>query len=257
MDRSGLVKEELKSGLAAVAVAAVTFLASADGAHASMWDRLKTLTETQKSAPSSASGLSDAKISDGLKEALRVGTERVVARLGQTDGFNKDPVVHIPLPQNLQRVKSVLGKVGLSSMTDDLELRLNRAAEKGAPQAKALFVEAVKQMTLDDVRAIYQGPDDAATRYFQGKMSQALAAKMQPIVADSLNQVGAVSAYQGMMARYNAIPLVPKADADLTGYVINKGMEGIFHYLAKEEAAIRKDPVSRSTELLKLVFGRS
>ncbi|MCK4378160.1 MAG: DUF4197 domain-containing protein [Deltaproteobacteria bacterium] len=199
--------------------------------------------------------LSTDEIGAGLKEALRVGSERVVAQLGKADGFNGDPQIHIPLPENLKKVQSALNKVGMPSMVDDLELRLNRAAEAATPKAKKLFGDAIKEMTMDDAKAIYQGPDDAATSYFKGKMSKPLAEEMRPIVEDSLAQVGAIQSYDNMMGKYKSLPFVPDVKADLTSHVLDKGMDGIFYYMAKEEAAIRKNPVKRTTELLKRVFG--
>ena len=206
----------------------------------------------QSTTPSS---LASQEIAAGLKEALRVGTQNVVGQLGRTDGFNKDPAIHIPLPKSLESVKTVLDKTGGAYLLDDLELKLNRAAEVAAPKARAIFGQAISEMTLDDARKIYDGPDDAATRYFQGKMTKPLAAEMAPVVNDSLSEVGAVQSYDNVMGQYQALPFVPDAKADLTEYVVTKGMDGIFHYLAKEEAAIRQNPLKRSTELLQKVFG--
>ena len=191
-----------------------------------------------------------------MKEALKVGSQNVVKQLGAVDGFNKDPDIHIPLPQSLDKVKTMLSKVGMSSMFENLELKLNRAAETATPKAKQLFIDAISQMTFDDVKKIYDGPDDAATQYFKDKMSPDLAEEMKPVVEDSLSQVGAVRAYDNMMKEYKSIPFVPDVKADLTNHVIEKGMDGIFYYMAKEEAAIRKDPVKRTTELLKKVFNK-
>jgi len=191
----------------------------------------------------------------GLKEALRVGSENVVSQLGRTDGFNLDPAIHIPLPQQFDTVRSMLARVGMSSMLDDLELKLNRAAEVATPKAKELFFQAISEMTFEDVMNIYNGPEDAATRYFQDKMTPALAKEMQPVVDQSLSQVGAVQAYDNIMGEYRAIPFVPDVKADLTTYVVEKGMDGIFHYMAVEEAAIRQNPAKRTTELLQRVFG--
>lgn len=209
-----------------------------------------------RSAPGAGS-LSTEEIGSGLREALRVGTERVVRQVGARDGFNADPEIHIPLPGALRDVQTVLKRVGLSSLADDLELRLNRAAEAAAPEAKELFWQAIGEMTLDDVRRIYDGPDDAATRYFQDKMTPPLAERMRPIVEHTLAEVGALRAYDDMMARYRAIPFVPDVKADLTRYVVEKAMDGIFHYVAQEEAAIRNNPAARTTELLRRVFGAS
>jgi len=199
--------------------------------------------------------LDNDEIGSGLKEALRVGTDTVVGNLGQPGGFNLDPEIHIPLPGQLKQAKKWLGKVGMDSMLTDLETELNEAAEVATPKAKELFMQAINEMTLDDVMAIYQGPDDAATQYFRSKMSAPLALEMKPVVDRSLEDVGAVATYDSAMASYNELPFVPEVDVDLSDYVVEKGMDGIFYYLAKEEAAIRQDPVKRTTDLLKRVFG--
>lgn len=202
-----------------------------------------------------SSALTDQDVGSGLKEALRVGTDNVVSRLGKSGGFSDDPAIHIPLPDSLNTVKSTLSKVGMSSSLDDLELRLNRAAEVATPKAKALFLDAISAMTLQDVKGIFNGPDDAATRYFQEKMTPELTKEMRPIVEQSLAEAGAVESYDSVMAQYKDIPFVPDVKANLTDYVLEKGTGGIFHYLAVEEAQIRKNPAKRTTELLKRVFG--
>ncbi|MEN8132353.1 MAG: DUF4197 domain-containing protein [Pseudomonadota bacterium] len=201
-----------------------------------------------------AGALSNEDIGAGLKEALRVGTSNVVDQLGKTGGFNDDPSIHIPLPDSLKTVQSTLAKVGMSSAMDDLELRLNRAAEVATPKAKQLFLTAISQMTLDDVTGILKGSDDAATRYFQQKMTPELTKQMQPIVSQSLAEAGAIKSYDNIMDKYRDIPFVPDVKANLTDFVIKKGSDGIFHYLAVEEAQIRQNPAKRTTELLKRVF---
>lgn len=202
----------------------------------------------------SGGSLSDGEIGSGLKEALSVSTVAVVAQLGQTGGFNDDPAIHIPLPKSLKTVQSALKSVGMGSLLDDLELRLNRAAEMATPKAKKLFLDAISEMTLDDVRGILNGPDDAATRYFQRKMTPGLLREMRPIVDQSLAEAGAVKAYDRTMGQYNDLPFVPDAKANLSDYVLEKGTDGIFHYIAQEEAAIRNNPAKRTTELLRKVF---
>jgi len=203
-----------------------------------------------------ASKLSDGEISSGLKEALRVGSDLVVNQLGVTDGFNADPSIHIPLPNSLKKVQSTLDKVGMSGMLDDLETRLNRAAEIATPKAKELFFNAIQAMTLDDARNILAGENDAATRYFQSKMTPDLVKEFTPIVNDSLAEAGAIKSYDNAIGQYKKLPLVPDAKADLSSYVVEKGMDGIFHYLAVEEAKIRTNPVARTTDLLKKVFAK-
>ncbi len=196
-------------------------------------------------------------IAAGIREALRVGTERVVARLGRPGGFSTDPVAHIPLPGPLATAQRMLAQVGMSGIADDLEARLNRAAEAALPEAREVFVATISAMTLDDVLAIYRGPEDAATRYFQEKMTPQLVERMTPIVREKLAAVGAVAAYDAVMARYRALPMAPEVDADLSSYVVGKALEATFHYVAAEEAAIRRNPAARTTDLLKKVFGRS
>ena len=240
---------------AAGAVLISLAVASTPAESGGLSDLLKSLG-LGSSSSSDASSLTAAEISDGLRDALRVGSERVVATLGRTDGFNKAPDVHIPLPGSLKKVQKVLATVGKTKLADDLELRLNRAAEAAVPKAKGLFVDAISQMTIDDAKKILTGPKDSATQYFRGKMSGRLATEMTPIVDDQLASVGAVASYDKMMARYKDIPFVPDIKADLTNYVVGKAIDGVFLYLGREEAAIRENPTKRTTELLKKVFGR-
>ena len=234
--------------LLAVAVSGL----SSDDLSASLWDKLKDKLD---SGAQQEESLSSDEVGSGLKEALKVGTETVVDNLGQPGGFNLDPEIHIPLPGQLEKVKDMLGKVGMDSMLTDLENELNEAAEIATPKAKELFVQAINEMTMADVMAIYKGPDDAATQYFKSKMSAPLAEEMTPVVDQSLADVGAVTTYESTMESYNALPFVPEVDVDLSEYVVQKNLDGIFYYLAIEEAAIRQDPAKRTTDLLKRVFG--
>lgn len=225
----------------------------------SLFDKAKGALEKSlggvKGGSTGAGVLRHDEIANGLREALRVGTERVVARLGALDGFNGDGTIHIPLPGSLKKAQAMLRRFGLSGLADDLELRLNRAAEAAAPEARALFFQAITEITLADARRIYKGPQDAATRYFQDRMSRPLGQRMAPIIDRALSRVGAIAAYDAMMAEYKNLPLVPDVKADLNKYVVQEAMNGIFHYVAKEEAAIRADPAKRTTEILRRVFG--
>jgi hypothetical protein len=232
----------------------VSLIFSAAEAGSNWLDKGTDLLKTYGGS-SEQSDITVEEIGAGLKDALRVGSETVVAQLGRVDGFNTDPAVHIPLPKQLDTVKSVLDKVGMSSLLTDLELKLNRAAEVATPKAKKLFSQAITEMSFDDVKKIYEGPEDAATQYFRSKMSPSLAKEMEPVVNNSLSEVGAVQAYDNVMKEYRSVPFVPDAKADLTDYVVEKGMDGIFYYMAKEEAAIRANPAKRTTDLLKRVFG--
>lgn len=215
------------------------------------------LLDTYGDSDAASSVLSNKEVVKGLRQALKVGTRRVVDQLGATGGFSDDPTVHIPLPDSLGTVQSALDKVGMGSMLEDLDLRLNRAAEAAMPKTKRLFVNAISDMSMDDAKAILDGPDDAATRYFQGKMTPELKQEMRPVVEASLADVGAIESYDQVMESYKNIPFVPDAKAELSDYVVEKASDGMFHYLAVEEAAIRRDPAKRTTELLQKVFGGS
>jgi len=234
-----------------LAIAAFLLLGSTSG-----WSQNKLLQQGlgMLSSGGGSSTLTQGEMGDGLKEALRVGTEAVVSRLGKTDGFNADKAIHIPLPGQLATVQKALKAAGYSSLVDDLELKLNRAAEQATPKAKALFVDAITAMTIQDASKILSGPDDAATQYFRKAMGPGLTKEMTPVVDATLAEAGAVQAYDAMMGQYQALPFMPDAKADLTSYVVDKGLDGIFHYVAEEEAAIRTNPAKRTTDLLKKVF---
>ena len=232
-------------------------------AQASWWEQATELlkdvpavSEAIKS-PTTAlpTSLSVEDMQKAFKEALTKGSETVVSKLSLKDGFNADPKIHIPLPSSLKTVQSTLNQFGMGSYMDDVELKINRAAEAATPQAKALFLQAIQEMSFDDVKKIYDGPEDSATQYLKSKTAPSLKTKMAPIVENSLNEVGAISAYDKAISKYKDLPFVPDVKADLLDHVIEQGMQGMFYYIAQEEASIRKDPVKQSTELLKKVFG--
>jgi len=228
-------------------------------------DWMKTLKGAVKSAtePSAAGskggstlvGLSTTDIIAGLKDALRVGTQAVTKQLGAANGFNGDQTIHIPLPKELQSIQSTLRKVGLGSLADEVELKLNRGAEAAMPEAKALVIKAVNAMTLEDAKAIYDGPDNAATEYFRRVASADLTKTVGPVIEKSLQDVGAITAYDQLMGQYKSMPFVPDVKANLTGHATQLTLDGLFHYLAVEEAQIRQNPAKRTTEILAKVFG--
>lgn len=228
---------------------------SSSKAESNWWEKATKILETF-SEGEGQNELTVAEISQAFKEALHIGTGNVVSQLGNIDGFNADPNIHIPLPEEINNVKEVLSQIGMSKLLEDLEIKLNRAAEVATPKAKALFWNAIKEMTFEDVKTIYKGPENAATKYFQNKMSMPLSKEFRPIVENSLSQVGAIQSYDKAIGQYRALPFVPDVKADLTNYVIEKGLEGIFYYIAKEEAAIRQNPAQQTTALLKRVFGK-
>jgi hypothetical protein len=239
-------------------VMALSLFMAVSTAHADWLDSLrKTVDQLEDSGSSTTvATLSNSDITAGLKDALRVGSERVVKQLAKADGFNADPKIHIPLPNSLKEVDALMNSIGMAYLMDDLELKLNRAAEVATPKAKKLFGDAIRKMTIKDVQGIYKGPDDAATQYFKGKMSGPLSDEMRPIIDKALSKVGAVRAYDKVMGKYQTLPFVPNVKADLTTHVVDGGLSGIFHYMAVEEAAIRKDPAKRTTEILRKVFSQ-
>lgn len=199
--------------------------------------------------------LTEKDIAAGLKEALKIGSDRVVSQLSKNNGYLNDKAIHIALPNNLTKVHKTLKKIGLEKYTAELEVKMNRAAEVAAPKAKKIFFTAINDMRWQDVKSIYKGNNDAATEYFKKKMTPSLIQMMRPVINQVLSEVGVVQSYNQVMRKYHTIPFVPKVKEGLTDYVMEKSIAGLFYYLAKEEAAIRKDPAKRTTELLKRMFG--
>lgn len=180
---------------------AFSFSAGQTIAEGKWWEKATSIFKSEDETKISMEP-SLGEIGGAFKEALRIGAENVVSKLGDADGFNTDPAIHIPLPKELNTVKTMLAKVGMSRIVDDLELKLNRAAEAATPKAKELFFQAISEMTFDDIKGIYSGPDDSATRYFQKMMSHSLSEAMRPIIEDSLSKVGAVQAFDNVMGKY-------------------------------------------------------
>ncbi len=175
-------------------------------------------------------------IAAGLTEALEVGTGRVVAQLGKPGGFLDDPKARIPLPGPLEQAQTALRMAGMSGMVDDLEVRMNRAAEAATPIAKDLIIQAIQGLSFQDAAAILSGPNDAATRYLQRKTAKPLAQKMRPIVDQQLADAGAVQAFESIAGEYRSLPLVGGAlDVDLTGHVVTYAEKAIFSTLARRK----------------------
>ncbi len=198
--------------------------------------------------------LAEHEIAAGLKEALAVGTERAVGRVGVRDGFWLNSAVNIPLPESLRKVEKTLRTFGQGSKVDEFHLSLNRAAEAAAPEAAAIFGDAIRAMTLADARQILNGPSNAATEYFRGKTHGALAQRFKPIVTKATASVGATRKYKDLSAKVTKV--MPGYELqDIDAYVTDRALAGLFKTLADEELKIRQDPAARSTELLKRVFG--
>jgi hypothetical protein len=209
------------------------------------------------SAPRAGAQLNQNQIGLGLRDALKVASQRVVGRVGRMDGFNGDPNIRIPLPGPLERIEGALKSIGAGGLLDDLHLKMNRAAEQAAPKALNIFVDATTKITFDDARAILTGPQDAATQYFRRTTSDSLTKSFRPIVDTTLSSVGAVMALNSIQGRASGIPFIGQSvgDFNLTDFTVGKALDGLFHYLAVEEAAIRTNPIARTTNLLKQVFG--
>ena len=190
----------------------------------------------------------------GLKEALVKGAEYSTASASKTDGYLKNIEIKIPFPPEIEKIETTLRDLGLNKPVDDFIISINRAAEQAAIEAKQLFVNAITSMTIEDAWGILKGDDHAATEYLRRTTSVQLEAKFEPIISNALNKVNATKYYEDMSTQYNRIPFVTKVETDLTKYVNEKAIEGLFILVAKEEEKIRKDPLERTTELLKRVF---
>ena len=190
----------------------------------------------------------------GLKEALVKGAEYSTASASKTDGYLKNLEIKIPFPPEIEKIESTLRNVGLNKPVDDFIMSINRAAEQAANEAKPLFVNAIMSMTIDDAWGILKGDNHAATAYLQRTTSSQLEVKFAPIIDRALNTVNATKYYKDMSTQYNRIPFVTKVETDLTKYVTQRAIDGLFILVAKEEEKIRKDPLARTTELLQRVF---
>jgi hypothetical protein len=238
---------------------AVLILA-ATTAHAQFGDifKKKDPNPASQSSPFSGaqnSGLTNDKITAGLKQALEVSTANAVAATGKPDGFLKNDAIRIPLPDKLQTAGKGLRMVGMGAPLDELEVGMNRAAEQATPKAKAIFLAALKKMTFDDARRIWSGNDTAATEYFRGASSVDLTTAFTPIVHAQLAKLGVIQKYNSV------IQSTPGGSAfavkfDLDKYVVTKTLDGLFYTLGQEEKKIRKDPAAQTTALLRTVFGR-
>lgn len=193
-------------------------------------------------------------IAGGLKEALNNGITKQVSKLTATDGFYKNEAVKILLPEELRKVDSGLRRIGLSSLADEGLKVLNRAAEDAVKEATPIFVSAVKNMSFTDAKGILLGNDTSATSYLQNSTSVSLYSKFNPVIKNSFSKVGADKVWANIITKYNSIPLVTKVNPDLTDYVTNQAMNGVFKMVAVEEKNIRNNISARTTPLLQKVF---
>lgn len=201
-------------------------------------------------------GLNDAKIASGLKEALQIGTQNAVNLTGRLDGYFRNEVIKILMPEKLQTLEKGLRLVGYGPRVDEFVLSMNRAAERAAPRAKAIFWDAIGEMSFEDARKILNGGDTAATDYFQDKTTDRLAAAFRPVVDKAINEVGVTRRYKELIGRYEAIPFVTSERFDIDQYVVTKALDGLFYVVGEEERKIRTNPTARVTDLLKEVFAK-
>lgn len=232
-------------------VAVLAIMLQTSSAPAKLEDFLKNVKKALEGEE-----LSESKIIQGLKEALQIGTGNAVSLVSKMDGYYKNPKIRIPLPDAVQKVEKVLRTVGYGPKVDEFELSMNRAAEQAAPEAKALFWNAIKQITFSDARKILNGRDNEATLYFKEKTSNRLLEIFRPIVHKTMSKVGVTRTYHDLEAKVRSIPFADRLNLDLDGYVTDKALDGLFSMVAEEERKIRQDPSARVTELLKEVFGR-
>lgn len=199
-------------------------------------------------------GIGGVDIAGGLKEALNNGISKQVTKLTTTDGFYRNEAVKILLPEELRKVDAGLRRIGLSSLADEGLKVLNRAAEDAVKEATPIFVDAVRNMTFMDARSILMGNESSATNYLQNSTSTALYGKFNPVIKNSFTKVGADKVWTNIITKYNSIPLVNKVNPDLTDYVTNQALNGVFKMVAVEEKNIRTNIVSRTSVLLQKVF---
>lgn len=200
-------------------------------------------------------GIGNAEIANGLRQALDMGIDKQVTKLTQTDGFFKNELVKILLPEELQKVDKTLRDIGLGKLADEGLKVLNRAAENAVGEATPIFVDAVKGITFNDAKGILLGNDNAATQYLTSATQKQLYAKFNPVIKSSFGKVGADKIWQNLITKYNSIPLTKNVNPDLTDYVTNEALNGVYTMIAVEEKEIRTKVSSRTTDLLRKVFG--
>jgi hypothetical protein len=210
----------------------------------------------QKTVESVSGGgqLDSAEIVDGLKEALEIGTAQAVQLAGEENGYFNRPEIKIPLPETIAKTERLVRAAGMGDQLDAFVLSMNRAAERAAPEAQAIFWDAIKQMEFDDARRILNGRDNEATLYFQDKTSARLAAAFKPQVHEAMQEVGVTQQYHQLQSQAATIPFLSEWLVNLDDYVTAQALEGLFYLVAQEEAAIRNDPAARVTDLLQKVF---
>lgn len=196
----------------------------------------------------------ESELIEGLKEALSIGTKVAVQFVSQEDGYFGSEIIKILMPEDLRKVTDTLKTIGFQKQVDEFVLSMNRAAEKAAPAALNIFVEAIKAMTFEDATGILGGGDTAATEYFKEKTSDNIYEAFRPNISMSMNEVGVTQTFKEITEKYSSLPLMGEVTFDLDDYVTNKALDGLFYMVSEEEKKIRTDPAARVTDLLKKIF---
>ena len=217
----------------------------------------KQFLETDASRQVTQSVLSNSEIVSGLKEALANGVEEAISTLGRTDGFLADELVRIAVPDSLKMIESLARKTGQGHYADEFITTLNRAAEKAVPEAAKILGDSIRAMSVADAEGLLNGPDDAATEYFRRTSGQRIAASFLPVVQEATDQAGVTAAYKTLAQQAGGMlgGFMNLDSLDLDRYVTDKATDGLFKYIAIQERQIRENPMARTTDLLKKVFG--
>lgn len=209
------------------------------------------VTHTASAEPA----LSNQQIVTGLKDALSIGTDIATGSASKTDGYNKNPLIRIPFPKEADDVKKALINIGMKKQVKDFETQLNRAAEDAAKKAAPIFINAITKMTINDGLTILKGRQDEATLFLKKNTQTQLNTEFRPVIKASLEKVQITRYWKPLITKYNKLNLGKKQNPNLDAYVTEKAIDGLFKLIAQEEQKIRKDPVARVTDILKLVFG--
>jgi hypothetical protein len=217
---------------------------------------LPQIAETGANIAGAAGYNNQAQLVRGIKEALELGSNRAATSLSATGGYANSPLYRIALPADVQPLASKLRQLGLGGQLDKVEALMNQGAEKAAVEAKIVFVDAVRNMSVTDALGIIRGSNTAATDYFRAQTEASLRQRYLPIIQQNLQQIGFYNQYQQLLGTYKMLPIANKPDLDLEQHVLNQALNGLFKQVAEEEQLIRKDPVGRGSQIIGAVFGQ-
>jgi len=217
---------------------------------------LPQIADTGANVASAAGYNNQAQLVRGIKEALELGSNRAATSLSATGGYANNPLYRIELPANVQPIASKLRQLGLGGQMDQVESLMNQGAEKAAVEAKAVFIDAVRNMSVTDALGIVRGNGTAATDYFRAQTEASLRQRYLPIIQQNLQQIGFYNQYQQLLGTYKMLPIASKPDLDLEQHVLNAALDGLFKQVAEEEQLIRKDPVGRGSQIIGAVFAQ-